>query len=158
VAAWRDYAGSGDREQKLESRLEEARERLFELRRINEENAQVKSAIQNMSKVTEPGSFVTQLLFLTRRRDITPDEIKITEIELNKSSADEEETRPKTASVLLKGNVKSPTGMEMGIVRRFLNQLLATDIVKSGEIDASRTRMDKGRFNFEIEISAGRLK
>jgi hypothetical protein len=158
VAAWSEHSSTWEREQKLEERLGEARERLFSLRKVNKETTQIKSAIQNMARVTEPGNFLTQLMFLTRRREITPDEIKIIEMKLCESNTGEE-ARQGPATVLIKGNVKSPTtGIEMDIVRRFLNQLLNSEIVKSGEIDASRTRVDKGHFKFEIEVSTGRAK
>jgi cell division ATPase FtsA len=156
VATWGEHATVQSRMEKLEERVGEAQQRLFNLRKVTRENAQLKSAIQGLAKVTEPGNFLTQLLFLTRRRDITPDEIKITEMQMRDLGYGEES--PRVPRVLMRGKVRSRTGIEYETVRKFLKKLLATELVKSGEIDASRTRMDKGEFKFELEVCAGRAR
>lgn len=157
VAAWSEQASARDRQEKLEERLEEANERLHALRELNDENAQLTAAIEHLAGVTESGNFMTQLLFLTRRGDITPGEVKIKEM-LLRGPAETEEGRKQPMSVLLRGRVESQTGDQHDIVKEFRDQLLKTELVNSAEIDPSRTLMDRGEFKFEIIVSPGRAK
>ena len=141
----------------MAQRLDEAQQRLFALREITKENARMTSAIGRLTKITQQGNFMTQLLFLTRRQDVTPGEIEITDMELRDSSADEE-GRVQPVSVLIRGRVNSKTEDQHDIVSQFKDQLLKTELVKSAEIDPSRTGDVKGEFRFEIVVYVGRTK
>ncbi len=141
----------------LQSRLEEAKQRQFALRKITKENDQVTSALRHAADVTERGTFLTELLFLIRKVEITPKGIKIDEIVLRNYPAEDESAR-KEISVLIRGRVMSQTGDEYDIVRRFSDQLEKAKIVKSAAIDPSLTRRAREEFNFEIVVTSGRVK
>ena len=157
VAAWRGHSVAQGRQAKIDTRLEEAGERLFALREVVKENTQLTSAIQHLAKATEPGNFMAELLFLTRKSEVTPREIKITHMQLRGSSGDEERGS-QAVSVVIRGKVTSRTGNEYDVVRQFRDQLLKSEVVKSAEIDPGSTRMDRGEFRFEIVAGAGRAK
>jgi len=157
AAAWREQGVAVEREVKLDERLEEAGQRLFELRKITKENAQITSAIQRLSKVTGKGAFLTELLFLTRDKNVTPSEILITEMQL-KETVSSEETQIVPAAVIIRGQVDSQTGNEYDIVRRFRDRLVETDLVMTAKIDPSRTAENRGEFRFEMLVSVGRAK
>jgi cell division ATPase FtsA len=152
-----ELAAAGDRKAKLDERLEKAQQRLFELKKVNNDNDQLTAAIEHLSRKSEPGTFMTELIFITRKREVTPDEIKITELVMRNPVSEEGEPL-RGVSTLIRGVVKSQTGNEYGIVRKFRDQLLTTELVKSAKIDPTRTADDKGEFRFEIEVSSGRLK
>ncbi len=157
VASGLDLAAAQDRKEKLDQRLEEAQERLFKLKKLNDDNDQLAAAIEHLARKTEPGTFMTELIFVTRRRDITPDEIKITDLVM-KNPVSEDGKQARAVSAVIKGVVKSQTGDEYGIVKKFRAQLLTTDVVKSAKIDPTRTMDVRGEFQFEIIVSSGRLK
>jgi len=157
VGSGMELASAQDRKAKLDERLEEAQRRQFDLKKVNDENDQLSAAIEHLARKTEPGTFMTRLIFVLRSRDITPDEIKITGVMMRSPLA--EEDKPAGAiSAVIKGVVNSQTGNEYGVVRKFRDQLVSTDLVKSAKIDPTRTTDFKGEFRFEIEVSSGRLK
>jgi hypothetical protein len=157
VASGLELAAAEDRKEKLAERLDEAQQRLFALKKLNDQNEELAAAIEHLSRKTGPGTFITELLVLTRKREVTPDEIKITDVVM-RNQVLEEGTPLSAASVTIRGVVKSQTGGEYGIVRKFRDQLLATNVVKSAKIDPTRTADVKGEFRFEIEVSSGRLQ
>ncbi len=157
AAAWRERGVAVSRQEKVAARLDEAQQRLFALREITKENARMTSAIGRLTKITEQGNFMAQLLFLTRRQDVTPGEIEITDMELRDTSA-VEEGRVGPIGVLIRGKVSSQTGDQHDIVSQFKDQLLKTELVKSAGIDPSRTGDVRGEFRFEIAVYAGRAK
>jgi type IV pilus assembly protein PilM len=157
VASGLELAAAEDRKAKLDERLEEAQQRLFDLKKLNSDNDQLTASVEHLARKTEPGTFMTQLIFATRRREVTPAEIKITDAAMRKPFS--EEGKPvRAVSAIIGGVVKSQTGNEYGVVRKFRDQLLSTDIVKSAKIDPTRTTDVKGEFRFVIEVSSGRLK
>jgi type IV pilus assembly protein PilM len=157
VASGMEFASAQDRKAELDERLEEAQRRQSDLKKVNDENDQFSAAIEHLARKTEPGTFMTRLIFELRSRDVTPDEIKITGIVMRSPVTDE--GKPEGAvSAIIRGVVNSQMGNEYGVVRRFRDQLVTTDLVKSAKIDPTLTKDIKGEFRFEVEVSSGRLK
>lgn len=158
VVAGMESAASEERHGRLESLLSEAEDRLSALRVVNEESDQTSATIQHLTGLTEPGHFLTRLLFLTRKREVMPPEIQITEMLLREPLKSEEGGACAT-SVVIRGRVMSRTGNEFEIVQQFHDRLIKSGAVKSAAIDPSSTGSDnKGGFRFEMTVRSDRTK
>lgn len=137
---------AASREETLQQVASDCRQRLARFEETKEENEKVGSAVSAASKLADAGSFATNLLFILRKTEIVPRQIKIDEIAVKRDNVTQK------ISAILKGKVVAERGDEFGLLRQLRENLKNHKLIGDALIDPSKTQESGGLFFFEMTV------
>jgi type IV pilus assembly protein PilM len=136
------------RNEKLQQIAMDCENRLARFRETKAENEKIENTLSAAVGLADAGSFATNLLFLLRKTEVVPHQVRIEEFALRRDNA----TRDVWAT--LKGEVVTERGNEFAILRQLRENLKNQKLIKDAVIDPSKTQELQGRFFFEITVTA----